>query len=59
LGCRLFRHSHLPGEHHDLVIAFDCTQATDSIPHWAAAAGYPVTNFEQVGAFWAITVQKA
>jgi len=43
----------------ELVIDFDCTQATDSIPHWAAAAGYPVTNFEQVGAFWAITVQKA
>ena len=43
-----------------LVIDFDCTQATDSIPHWAAAAGYPVTNFEQVGdASWTITVQKA
>ncbi|HHV21189.1 MAG TPA: sulfurtransferase TusA family protein [Propionibacterium sp.] len=44
----------------ELVIDFDCTQATDSIPHWAAAAGYPVTNFEQVGdAAWTITVQKA
>ena len=44
----------------ELVIDFDCTQATDSIPHWAAAAGYPVTNFEQVGdASWTITVQKA
>ena len=43
-----------------LVIDFDCTQATDSIPNWAAAAGYPVTNFEQVGdAEWTITVQKA
>ena len=43
----------------ELVIDFDCTQATDSIPHWAAAAGYPVTNFEQVGdASWTITVQK-
>ena len=47
-----------PGD--ELVIDFDCTQATDSIPHWAAAAGYPVTNFEQVGdASWTITVQKA
>lgn len=47
-----------PGD--QLVIDFDCTQATDSIPHWAAAAGYPVTNFEQVGdASWTITVQKA
>lgn len=44
----------------ELVIDFDCTQATDSIPHWAAAAGYPVTHFEQVGeAAWTITVQKA
>ena len=47
-----------PGD--QLVIDFDCTQATDSIPHWASAAGYPVTNFEQVGdASWTITVQKA
>jgi TusA-related sulfurtransferase len=44
----------------ELIIDFDCTQGTDSIPHWAAAAGYPVTNFEQVGdATWTITVQKA
>lgn len=44
----------------ELVIDFDCTQATDSIPHWAAAAGHPVTHFEQVGdASWTITVQKA
>ena len=44
----------------ELIIDFDCTQATDSIPHWAAAAGYPVTNFQQVGeASWTITVQKA
>ena len=49
---------HEPGD--ELVNDFDCTQATDSIPHWAAAAGYPVTNFEQVGdASWTITVQKA
>ncbi|MBO1032340.1 sulfurtransferase TusA family protein [Tessaracoccus sp. SD287] len=44
----------------ELVIDFDCTQATDSIPNWAAAAGYPVTHFEQVGdAEWTITVKKA
>ena len=47
-----------PGD--ELIIDFDCTQATDSIPHWAAAAGYPVNNFQQVGdASWTITVQKA
>lgn len=44
----------------ELVINFDCTQATDSIPNWAAEAGYPVTAFERIGdAAWTITVQKA
>lgn len=43
-----------------LKIDFDCTQATEAIPHWAAEKGYPVTNYEQVGdASWTITVQKA
>ncbi|NWN94705.1 MAG: sulfurtransferase TusA family protein [Bacillus sp. (in: Bacteria)] len=35
-----------PGD--DLVIRFDCTQATESIPRWAAEAGHTVTNFEQL-----------
>lgn len=35
-----------PGD--DLVIHFDCTQATESIPRWAAEAGHTVTNFEQL-----------
>ncbi|WP_323960543.1 oxidoreductase [Arthrobacter sp. JZ12] len=44
----------------ELVINFDCTQATDSIPRWAAENGYPVTNFDRRGdAEWTITVQKA
>lgn len=43
-----------------LRINFDCTQATESIPEWAAQAGYPVTNFRKVGsADWTITVEKA
>ena len=43
-----------------LTINFDCTQATDAIPRWAAENGYPVTDFAQVGdAAWTITVQKA
>lgn len=47
-----------PGD--ELVIDFDCTQATDSLPRWAADSGYPVTNFERVGdASWTITVRKA
>ena len=44
----------------ELVINFDCTQATDALPRWAAEAGFPVTNFDRVGdAAWTITVQKA
>ncbi|KMY51337.1 sulfurtransferase TusA family protein [Peribacillus loiseleuriae] len=43
----------------ELVIQFDCTQATESLPRWAAEAGHTVTNFEQIGeATWTITVQK-
>lgn len=44
----------------ELVIDFDCTQATESLPEWAAENNYPVTNFERVGdASWSITVQKS
>lgn len=43
----------------ELVINFDCTQATDSLPEWAAENGYPVTEFVKRGAAeWSITVQK-
>ncbi|MET0959384.1 MAG: sulfurtransferase TusA family protein [Psychrobacillus psychrotolerans] len=43
----------------ELVIEFDCTQATDTIPRWAAEEGHNVTNYEQVSdAAWTITVQK-
>ncbi|MDS3912007.1 sulfurtransferase TusA family protein [Staphylococcus hominis] len=44
----------------ELKIDFDCTQATEAIPNWAAEQGYPVTNYEQLDdASWTITVQKA
>jgi len=44
----------------ELVIEFDCTQATESIPRWAAESGHEVTNFEQIDvAAWTITVKKA
>ncbi|WP_104103036.1 sulfurtransferase TusA family protein [Cryobacterium sp. M96] len=44
----------------ELTINFDCTQATDALPRWAAESGYPVTHFDRVGdAHWTITVQKA
>lgn len=43
-----------------LVIEFDCTQATEAIPQWAAEEGHTVTDYQQVGdAAWSITVQKA
>src|SRR5699024_10444836 len=44
----------------ELVINYDCTQATEAIPQWAAENGYPVTHFDRVtDASWTITVQKA
>ena len=43
----------------EMLIALDCTQATESIPNWASDNDYPVTRFDQVGpASWEIVVQK-
>ncbi|MDU7502939.1 MAG: sulfurtransferase TusA family protein, partial [Corynebacterium kroppenstedtii] len=43
----------------ELVIDFDCTQATDAIPRWAATDGHEVTNFEATDdAGWTISVRK-
>ncbi len=43
----------------ELVIQFDCTQATETIPRWAAESGHTVTDYEQLGeAAWTITVKK-
>ncbi|RLY93879.1 hypothetical protein EAE32_01115 [Kocuria tytonicola] len=45
------------GDH--LVIDFDCTQATEAIPQWAATDGHEVTDFVEKGdASWQITLQK-
>ena len=42
-----------------LVIDFDCTQATETIPQWAASAGYTVADFHPAGeAGWQITIVK-
>ncbi|MCX7537592.1 YeeE/YedE thiosulfate transporter family protein [Corynebacterium sp. P5875] len=42
-----------------LVIDFDCTQATDAIPRWAAEAGHEVTEFRATGdAGWRTKVRK-
>ncbi|MCL2892604.1 thiosulfate utilization sulfurtransferase TsuB/YeeD [Brenneria tiliae] len=44
----------------ELVIDFDCTQATESIPLWAAQEGHAVSDYRQVGdAQWSITVRKS
>lgn len=44
----------------ELLIEFDCTQATESIPRWAAEEGHSVTDYRQTGdAAWSITVRKA
>lgn len=46
-----------PGD--DLVIGFDCTQATESLPQWAAEQGHDVIAFDRTGeAGWTITVRK-
>lgn len=42
-----------------LVIDFDCTQATDTIPAWAADAGHEIIDFRRSGnAGWQVTVVK-
>jgi len=42
-----------------LVIDFDCTQATESIPRWATAAGHKVESFEKTGpAAWRIAIRR-
>lgn len=33
----------------ELVIEFDCTQATEAIPQWAAEEGHAITDYQQVG----------
>lgn len=43
----------------ELVIDFDCTQGTETIPRWAADNGYEVTDFHQAGdAGWQISIRK-
>lgn len=46
-----------PGQH--LVIDFDCTQGTETIPQWAVDDGHEVTDFRDTGAAsWQITIKK-
>lgn len=47
------------GNGDELTINFDCTQATEAIPRWAAENGLPVTHFARTGeASWTITIRK-
>ena len=32
----------------ELVIEFDCTQATEAIPQWAAEEGHAITDYQQM-----------
>lgn len=44
----------------ELVINFDCTQATDAIPRWAAENGHQVTHFDRTGdVSWTISIRKS
>ena len=46
-----------PGQ--TLVLDFDCTQATETIPEWAADEGYEISEFRATGdAGWTISVTK-
>ncbi|PZT48340.1 oxidoreductase [Helicobacter valdiviensis] len=43
----------------ELEILFDCTQATETIPQWAAKEGHKITHFEILGnAEWIIKLIK-
>ena len=43
----------------ELVIDFDCTPGTETIPQWAANNGHEVTDFHATGdASWQLTVRK-
>lgn len=43
----------------DLIIGFDCTQATEALPRWAAEEGHDVVAYDRDGdAGWTITVRK-
>lgn len=42
-----------------LVIDFDCTQATESLPRWAAGAGHAIESFSKTGpAQWRIVIRR-
>jgi TusA-related sulfurtransferase len=43
----------------ELMIDFDCTQATEALPRWALKQGHHIVEFEQTGdAQWRIKIRK-
>jgi TusA-related sulfurtransferase len=42
-----------------ITINFDCAQATENLPNWAAANGHQVLSLTKTGnAKWSIVIQK-
>ncbi|EKT56003.1 sulfurtransferase TusA family protein [Providencia sneebia] len=42
-----------------LIIEYDCAQATENIPRWAAEEGHEVIEFEQIAdAQWRMQIKK-
>ncbi|MFQ6372664.1 sulfurtransferase TusA family protein [Shewanella sp. YIC-542] len=43
----------------EVVLDYDCAQATENIPRWAAQEGHDVVHFAQKGdAAWTMTIRK-
>jgi TusA-related sulfurtransferase len=43
----------------ELVIDFDCTQATETLPRWAIRNGHHIVEYQQIGnAHWQIKIRK-
>jgi TusA-related sulfurtransferase len=43
----------------ELMIDFDCTQATETLPRWAVKQGHQIMDYEQIGdAHWRIKIRK-
>jgi TusA-related sulfurtransferase len=42
-----------------LIIDFDCTQATETLPRWAVRNGHHVNEYRQISeAHWQIKIRK-
>ncbi|MCL1935131.1 MAG: sulfurtransferase TusA family protein [Defluviitaleaceae bacterium] len=42
-----------------LRIDFDCPEATENLPRWAAESGHEVTNFDTISeGVWTVSIKK-